>query len=274
MNGPLEKPDIHPSAIVSTEAKVGAGVKIGPYCLVEEDTTIGDKCVLHSHVVIKKGTHLGQGCIIHPFAVLGDDPQDIAFDSVIKSGVKIGALCQIRESFTVHRSTRENGFTQIGESCLLMAGSHVGHDCQLGNHVILVNQVMLAGHVRVGDYAFFGGGCGVHQFVEIGESVMLGGNGSYSGCIPPFLLVSGRDCIHGINLVGLRRRGFSRDEIREIKHLYQQIFRTPGERNYKRKALELANSGTAQTSRGQQFLHFFSNLRRPLARPVNEKLPE
>ncbi len=216
---------IHSTAIVSSQAEIGAEVEIGPYCIVEAGTQIGDGCRLVAHVNIREGTSLGSETIVCEGAVLGGLPQHL--NAPANPGtLVIGARNTVREHVTIHRSMTAGKATQIGDNCLLMVGCHVAHDCCLGNEVILTNGVMLGGHIQVGDRACFGGNAAVHQFTRVGRLAMVGGCTKVVQDVPPFMLTDGTTAfIIGLNKVGLRRAGFDRNNIAELKAAYRLIYR-------------------------------------------------
>ena len=218
---------IHPTAVVHAGARLGSGVTVGPFTCIEEDVTIGDDCRIGSHVAIMRYTTLGAGCAVHPNAVLGDLPQDLAFGNV-PSEVRIGAGCTIREGVTVQRGTKEGTVTSIGDQCFLMAYAHCAHNVTLGKRVILVNNVMLAGYVEVGDGVFIGGGAGVHQFCRVGRLAMLGGNSSVSVDVPPFMTTHSGEYndIAALNVVGMRRAGLGGEARKIIKRAFVLLYGT------------------------------------------------
>lgn len=247
---------IHPSTIVDLTAHIEDDCSIGPFCVIEKGVTLGHGVTLDSHVVLKTGTILEDNVHVHAQAVLGDDPQIVGKNFDFKSGIIVGSHSVIREGVTIHRASEEGKNTLIGSDCLLMAFSHVGHDTYVGNHCILANQVLLAGCVSVQDYAFLSGGSMVHQFVHIGESAFVSGNAEITMHIPPFITVLDRNYIANLNVVGLQRRGFSSEEVADVKALYRQIY--DGESlSFKRKAADLLQKQVAKTEKGKQFLNFF-----------------
>jgi len=244
-------------------------MNIHPTALVDEGVQLGEGCVLHAYASIKRGTILGDGVVVHSFAVIGDEPQDLHFDPSIRSGVRIGARTVIREHATVHRSTRPDTFTEVGAACLLMVSSHVGHDVRVGNHVVISNTALVAGHARIGDHAFLSGGVLIHQFCRVGESAMLGGGARVSRDVPPFTLAVERNTLAGINLVGIRRRGFSSSAIRELKKAFHVVYDAHGNvRENARRALE---SGAFQEAAARQFLADFSEGARGFIRPRRKR---
>ena len=217
---------IHALAAVHPEARIGREVNIGPFCVIEDDVAIGDRTTLGSHVIIKRGTMLGSDNRIFDGAILGGLPQHIHIPE--RPGrVVIGSGNTIRESVTVHRALEEDATTTLGDNNLLMVNAHVAHDCQLGNHVILTNNTLLGGHVTVGDRAYVSGAVAVHQFCRIGSLAMVGGQARVVKDIPPFVTVDGLSSfVVGLNTIGLRRAGFSGEEIQQLKDAYRVIYRS------------------------------------------------
>ena len=217
---------IHPTAIIETGAIIGENTIIGPYCHIGSNVIIGNNVNLKSHVVIMEDTILGDGCIVYPFASLGQKPQDLKYKGE-RSKLEIGKNTVIREYVTANIGTEPGGMiTKIGDNCLIMAYCHIAHDCIIGNNVILVNGVNLSGHVVVGDYAIIGGMSAVKQFTRIGKHAMIGGcTGVDRDIIPYGIVRSDRiTTIKGLNIIGLKRRGFSVDEIKEMISAYREIF--------------------------------------------------
>ncbi|MBP5273346.1 MAG: acyl-ACP--UDP-N-acetylglucosamine O-acyltransferase [Abditibacteriota bacterium] len=205
--------DIHNSAIIAPDARIGENVKIGPYCVIGENVVIGDGTCLMSNVVIQKDTTIGKNNVIHSGAVLGGDPQDLKYNGE-QSFLEIGDDNQIREYVTIHRGSHEGQTTVIGDSNLLMACSHIGHDVTVRNHVICANYVGVSGHCVIEDYAIIGGLAGLHQFVRVGKMAMIGGLSKVNIDIPPFTLCDGNPLrVRSINSVGLRRRGIDKESI-------------------------------------------------------------
>lgn len=220
---------VHPTAIVSPGARLGNGVKIGPYCIVGEHVVLHDYVELISHVVVEGRTSVGAGTRLFPFASIGHQPQDLKFHGEA-SRVEIGERCTIRESVTINPGTEGGGMvTKVGDDCLLMACSHVAHDAQVGNHVVLANYVGLAGHTIIGDHVRFGGMCAVHQFVRIGQHAFIGAQSMVDADVIPYgLAVGNRARLGGLNLVGLKRRGFDRESIHTLRAAYRMIFSSEG----------------------------------------------
>lgn len=216
---------IHSSAVISEKAVVGDRVSIGPFCVVGEGVVLHDDVELKSHVSIVGDTEVGDGTVIYPFASIGQIPQDLKYGGE-KSRIRIGKRNHIREHVTIHPGTIGGVMeTVIGDDCLLMVGSHVAHDCIIGNNVIMANNATMGGHVTIGDFAILGGLSAVHQFVRIGEHAMIGGLAGVTNDIVPYAFVPAkRTDIDGINLVGLRRRGFSSDDISSIREAFNILF--------------------------------------------------
>lgn len=221
--------DIHPTAIIDPNAEIGAGVKVGPYSVVGAGVKLGDGVELMSHVVVAGTTSVGAGTRIFPFSSIGHQPQDLKFKGEASS-LEIGERNVIREHVTMNPGTEGGGLmTRTGNDCLFMVGAHVAHDCQIGNNVILVNNATMAGHVTVEDWAIVGGLSAVHQFVRIGKHAMIGGMSGVEHDVIPYGTVTGnRAKLEGLNIVGLKRRGFSRDMIHEIRKAYRMIFAEEG----------------------------------------------
>jgi UDP-N-acetylglucosamine acyltransferase len=218
---------IHKTALVHEKARIGENVEIGPYAIIGEHVSIGDGTWVGPHTVIEGWTEIGRDNRIFQFASIGADPQDLKFGGE-ESHLKIGDRNMIREFVTLHRGTAEGGgVTVIGSDSLLMAYSHVAHDCILGNRVILANAATLAGHVRIDDHAILGGLCAIHQFTRVGCHVMISGGAMVVQDIPPYTIAQGdRAKTVGINQVGLKRRNFSDEAIRDIKQAYKLMFRS------------------------------------------------
>ncbi|MSO70789.1 MAG: acyl-ACP--UDP-N-acetylglucosamine O-acyltransferase [Alphaproteobacteria bacterium] len=216
---------IHATAVVEPGARVGDNVTIGPYSVVGSDVELGDGVRIHSHVVIAGRTRIGPNCEIFPFAVLGHRPQDLKYKGE-PSELLIGANNVIREHVTMHPGTTGGGMvTRIGDNNLFMVGVHVAHDCVIGNKVIMANCATLGGHVQVGDHSVLGGLSAVHQFVRIGKHAMVGGMSGVENDLIPFGSATGeRARLSGLNIVGMKRRGFSREEIHALRAAFKLIF--------------------------------------------------
>lgn len=217
---------IDPRAIVSSRAKIGSNVEIGPFCIIESDVEIGDGCRLESNISIKSGTILGENNQIHNGTVIGGPPQHTSATGPF-GNVVIGNNNVFRENVTIHRAMKESSATIIGDECYLMVNAHVAHDCTIGNNVVLVNNVMVAGHVQIGNRANLGGGAAVHQFCRVGAMVMVGGQAHVIQDVPPFVTVDGLTSrIVGLNQIGLRRSGKTTEEIKTLKAVYRLVFRS------------------------------------------------
>jgi UDP-N-acetylglucosamine acyltransferase len=220
---------IHPTAVVDTRAEIASSAIIGPFCVVGPEVRLGDSVELISHVVVAGRTTIGSGTRIFPFASIGHQPQDLKYRGE-PSTLEIGQNNQIREHVTMNPGTEGGGMiTQVGNDCLFMASAHVAHDCILGNNVIMANNATLAGHVTIGEFAFLGGLSAVHQFVRIGKHAMIGGMSGVEADVIPFGTVIGnRAYLSGLNIVGLKRRGFSRDDIHTLRNAYRLLFAPEG----------------------------------------------
>ncbi len=219
----------HPSAVVEPGARLGRGVTIGPFCHVGPDVELEDGVELVSHVALAGRTKIGARSRIFPFASIGHQPQDLKYRGE-PSRLEIGADCLIRESVTINPGTEGGGMlTRVGDRCAILANAHVGHDCRIGNDVILSNNVMIAGHVTIGDFASLGGGAAVIQFTRIGAHAFLGGlSGLEHDLIPYGLAFGNRAALAGVNLVGLKRRGFPRETINDLRRAYRLLFAPEG----------------------------------------------
>lgn len=220
---------IHPTAIIAEGAHIGDEVVIGPYCVIGAHVKLASGVKLHSHVVVDGHTEIGEQTEIFPFASLGTAPQDLKFHGE-PSRLVIGKRNKIREHVTMNPGTEGGGMlTQVGDDCLFMMSSHVAHDCSVGNRVILANCATLAGHVTVGDFAIIGGLSAVHQFVRIGHNAMVGGMSGVESDVIPYGLVKGeRASLHGLNLVGMDRRGYTRDDVNTAREAYSSLFHGQG----------------------------------------------
>jgi UDP-N-acetylglucosamine acyltransferase len=219
----------HPTAVIEAGANIGAGAKIGPYCVVGSDVTLGEGVELVSHVVVAGRTTIGPRTRIFPFASIGHQPQDLKYHGE-PSTLTIGSDCLIREGVTINPGTEGGGMTTtVGDRCAFLANSHVGHDCHVGNNVVMSNNVMLAGHVTVGDFVIIGGGAAVIQFARVGAHAFVGGmSGLENDLIPYGMALGNRAYLSGLNIVGLQRRGFSRDNIHDLRRAYRALFAAEG----------------------------------------------
>ncbi|MEM8791112.1 MAG: acyl-ACP--UDP-N-acetylglucosamine O-acyltransferase [Pseudomonadota bacterium] len=220
---------IHPTAIVEDGAVVGSDVRIGPYCVVGGEVELSNGVELISHVAVAGRTKIGPRTRVWPFASVGHQPQDLKYNGEA-SRLEIGADCMIREHATLNPGTEGGGMvTRVGDKCLLMMGSHVGHDSQIGSNVIMANNATLGGHVEVQDFVLLGGLCAVHQFVRIGAYSVVGGMTGVERDVIPFGSVLGdRAALGGLNLIGLKRRGFDRETIHVLRSAYRDLFEGEG----------------------------------------------
>lgn len=248
-------PLVHPSAIIDPQARVAEDVEIGPFAIVEAGATIAAGCRIAAHAIIRAGSILDEMVVVDSFAVIGGLPQDLAFSPATASGVHIGKGSVIREGVTIHRSSQAAGVTRVGANCLLMVNAHVAHDCQLQDKVILANNVMLAGHVHIGSGSFLGGGCGIHQFVTIGQLVMVAGNASITYDVPSYVMVAERSTVTGLNVVGLKRH-LPGEVISDLRACYKSVYLRAGD------PVKAAQATTAQTREGKDFLACFASSRR------------
>lgn len=218
--------NIHPSAIVSTQATIGENVTIGPFCTVGDHVTLHDNVTLKAHVVVDGFTVVGEGTTIYPFASIGQPPQTRHDEQAQPTKLIIGKNNAIREYVTMQPGTAAGGLvTSVGDNGLFMAGIHIAHDCHIGNNVTMANYATLAGHVIVGDYVTIGGLAAVHQFVRIGHHAFIGGTAGVKYDVIPYAIVMGRpDNVSGLNLVGLKRSGVSREDIMEMVSAYNDLF--------------------------------------------------
>ncbi len=220
---------IHSLAVVDPAARLGMNVVIGPFCTVGPDAEIEDGACLISHVVIDGHTRIGADAVLYPFVTVGMAPQDLKYRDE-PTRTEIGARSQLREHVTIHRGTATGrGITRVGTDCMLMAVSHVAHDCQIGNGVIVANNVVMGGHVSIGDNAVIGGAAAIHQFVRIGRAAMIGGVSGVEADVIPFAIALGnRARLASLNVIGLRRRSFSREQIARLRAAFKLMFRDPG----------------------------------------------
>jgi len=256
---------IHPTAVIDPEAEIGEGVEIGPYSIIEKGVSIGQETKIGPHVVIREGTHIGKKCQIFQFASIGEAPQAFAYRGE-KTFLLIGDQNIIREFVTLHRGTPHGGGkTVIGNNNYLMAYSHVAHDCQIGNQVILANGATLAGHILIEDHAIIGGLSAVHQFCQIGTHAFISGLTGVSLDIPPYMLASGsRAKLFGLNNVGLKRHHFSENSLKALKKAYRTIFRSGLTLE---KALKMVREDTiSQVPEVQHLLDFIQRSKRGISR--------
>ncbi len=216
---------IHPTAIVDPRAKIGAGGRVGPFAVIDAEVELGENCIVGPHAYLTGVTKIGANNRFHCGAVIGDAPQDLKYKDA-PTRVRIGDHNVFREHVTVNRATTPDAATVVGSNNFIMAGAHVAHNCAVGHHVIIANGAMLGGHVTVQDRAFISGACLVHQFCRVGTLALMQGKAGISKDLPPFTVARGNNRICGLNVVGLRRAGFSAAERLELKQLYHALFRS------------------------------------------------
>ncbi|HVF70187.1 MAG TPA: acyl-ACP--UDP-N-acetylglucosamine O-acyltransferase [Chthoniobacterales bacterium] len=214
---------IHPAAIVDPGARIGPDVEIGPYAIVGSGAVIGERCTIQAHAIIEGAVKMGADNFVGYGAVIGAMPQDLSFDPKTASSVVIGDANVIREYCTIHRGSTEGSATVIGDRNFLMVGTHLGHNCMIGNRVVIANDCLLAGHVRIDDQAFIGGGSRFHQGIRMGRLVMA--EGRFTQNLPPFLGAAKNE-VYGMNIVGMRRANFTADERDEIKRAFKLLYRS------------------------------------------------
>ncbi len=255
---------IHPTAIVDSKAEISADVEIGPYAIIGENVSIGSGTVIGSHVVIEPYVNIGPDCKIFQFAAIGAPPQSLKYKGE-RTYIKIGRATIIREFVTIHRGTDfGGGITQIGDECFLMAYTHIAHDCLIGRQVVMSNNATLAGHITIGDYATVGGLSAIHQFVNVGDYAFIGGKSAVVKDIPPFVIAAGdRAKLHGLNTVGLKRQGFSRKTLSELKKVYRIVFRIGITLN---ESIERVSAEVEQIPEVIKFVEFIKSSERGITR--------
>ncbi|SEA46696.1 acyl-ACP--UDP-N-acetylglucosamine O-acyltransferase [Rubrimonas cliftonensis] len=251
----MSAPVIHPTALVDPGAAIGARVVIGPFCVIGPDVALGEDVRLESHVVVAGQTRIGARTRVWPFASLGHQPQDLKFRGEA-TRLEIGADCMIREHVTMNPGTEGGGgLTRVGDRGLFMVGVHVGHDCMVGDDVILANNATLGGHVEVGDMAVLGGICAVHQRVRIGRGAMVGGmTGVEKDVIPYGSVIGDRARLAGLNLVGLKRRGAQRDDVNALRAAFRAVFHGEGSLAARAEAARTAYAGSALATEMIEFV--------------------
>lgn len=233
---------IHHTAIIGKRVKIDRTVEIGPYAIIEDGVVIGKNVKIYARAHVSSGTEIGEGTEVHMGAVLGHLPQDLAFEGK-KTYLRIGKKNIIREYVTIHRGTKEGTATELGNGNFLMALSHVGHNCVLGDNVILANGALLGGYVTVENQVFISGNVVVHQFCKIGKLAIVGGFSGVNKDVPPFMTVRGPSVIWSVNLVGMRRAGFKRDVISEIKDAFKLIYKSDLNTKQAIREIEKKNPG-------------------------------
>ena len=256
--------NIHPTAIISPDSTLAEGVEVGPYSIIGPDVHIGKNTVIGPHVVIETQTDIGEACRISQFASLGGAPQDLKYRGE-KTRVVIGSHNTIREYVTINRATTSDiGVTIIGDHNLLMAYCHVAHNCKLGNHIVMANAAHLAGHIHVEDYAIIGGLSGVHQFTRIGAHCIIGGASAVTKDVPPFVMASGNFAkLYGLNLIGLKRRGFDEETLQALRDAYRIVFRSS---LLLSTAIKKVEQEVADIAEVRQFLDFIRKSERGICR--------
>jgi len=215
---------IHPTALVDPDAQIGADVEIAPFSVIGPQAAIGNRTIVQSHVVIEGDVAIGTDNFIGHGTIIGSPPQDLSFSLERKTKVEIGNDNVIREYCTIHRGSPEGSVTKIGDNNFLMVGTHIGHNCKIGNNVVIANNCLLAGHVRVDDGAFLGGGSTFHQHMHVGRLVMVQGSSAFGKDLPPFVIAAERNYVVGLNVVGLRRAGFSVRDRDELKAAFKLLY--------------------------------------------------
>lgn len=256
--------DIHKTAIVSPKAELADSVSIGPFCIIGAGAVIKKGTKLISNVVVEGNTEIGEDCTVYPFASIGLPPQDIKYKNE-KTGVKIGKKNIIREYVTIHRASVGGGvITEVGDSNFIMGYVHIAHDCKIGSGVTMANVTTLAGHVVVEDFAVFGGLVVVHQFTRIGAYAMVGGFSGIGQDIPPYTMASGaRAKLYGLNLIGLKRQGFSDETINNLKKAYKILFR---EKKTLKEALKKIKADLPDTKEIRHLVEFIEKNKRGICR--------
>jgi UDP-N-acetylglucosamine acyltransferase len=221
--------EIHPTAVVARGAELGLGVRIGPFCTIGPHVVIEDRARLVSHVVVDGHTRIGPDTALYPFCTVGLEPQDTKYRGE-PTRCEIGARTQVREHCTIHRGTANGrGVTTVGVDCIVLVAAHIAHDCDIGDHVLIVNNVVMGGHVSIAEHAVIGGAAALHQFIRIGRAAMVGGVSGVEADVPPFGSVIGnRARLAGLNVVGLKRRGFNKAQIQRLRAAYRLLFSSGG----------------------------------------------
>lgn len=255
-----------PLAYVHPGAKIARNVVIEPFTTISNNVEIGSGTWIGSNVTIMEGARIGENCRIFPGAVIAAVPQDLKFDGE-DSLVEIGDNTTIRECVTINRGTSASGTTKVGSNCLVMATSHIAHDCVIGDNAIIVNGVALAGHVTIGSYSIIGGLAAVHQFINIGEHAMISGGALVRKDVPPFTKAAKEPLSYvGINSIGLRRRGFDTDKIREIQNIYRILYQSKYNNT---QAIEIIEATMEATSERDEIITFIRNSKRGIMKGYN-----
>jgi len=263
---------IHPTAIVDPAAQIGTDVELGPYSIIGPNVSIGERSTIQSHVVIEGDVVIGAGNFIGHGAIIGAPPQDLSFSLERKTKIAIGNKNVIREYCTIHRGSAEGSATKIGDNNFLMVGVHVGHNCEISNNVIIANNCLLAGHVLVDDHAFLGGGSTFHQNMHVGRLVMVQGSSAFGKDLPPFTIAAERNSIFGVNVVGLKRAGFSAKDREEIKDAFKLLYASGLNISQALEKAAAVNFGEP----AREFFEFIANAKKrgicPLKRGADEEM--
>ncbi len=238
---------IHPAALIDPAAELAADVHVGPCAVIEAGARVGPGCRIEAHAQLVGRVTLAEGVTIGRGAVIGGDPQDLSFDPATDSSVEIGPHCVLREHVTIHRGSKPGAVTRVGAHNFLMVGAHLGHDVQLGDHNVIANQVLFGGHVVMGHRCFVGGGSVFHQFVRVGDFCMVQGLSGFSKDLPPFTMAAGVNHVVGLNIVGLRRNGFSTTDRLQIKRAFDHFYRSGHNFSQALAALDRANTNAGPT---------------------------
>jgi len=261
---------IHPTAIIHPTVQFADDLVVGPYAIIEENAVIGVGTRIEAHAQILRGTCIGENCSIGRSAIIGGDPQSVAFDCSLPSQVVLGNGNRVREFVTIHRSMYEGGATKIGDNNFFMTGSHLGHDVTVENSNVIANNVLLAGHVQVGSNCFFGGGSVFHQFIRVGDYALTQGVSGFSMDVPPYVVASGINKVQGINVIGLKRAGFDSSTRFEIKRAFDLIYRSG---NNLSQAIAAARK-RSWVEAAEKLIHFIESRGKkgicPLGRRVSE----
>lgn len=256
---------IHPTAVISPGARLAEGVEIGPYAVISDDVNIGKNTIIGPHTVIEEHTDIGESCHIFQFCSIGGIPQDLKYRGE-KTRVIIGNHNSIREFVTIHRATAADiGTTIMGDHNLIMAYCHIAHNCRLGSHIVMANSANLAGHIHIDDHAIIGGLSGILQFVRIGAHSIVGGASAVTKDVPPFAMVSGNHAkLYGLNLIGLKRRGFAKETIAALQEAQRIFFRSS---LTVAKACEKIRAEVPDIAEVRQFIEFIENSPKGVCRP-------
>jgi len=265
----VTKSEIDKKAVISKSASIGEGVTVGPYSVIGDNVTVGDNVVIGAHAVIERDTTIGDGCRIYNFASIGTDPQDIKHKDEDTTLI-IGNGTIIREFTTLNRGTvAGGGVTKVGDNCFLMAYSHIAHDCDIGNDVIIANAVNLAGHITIEDYVVIGGQVVIHQFARLGKHSIIGGASAVPQDVPPFMnAVGNRAVLHGLNSIGLKRRGFSSESVSSLKKAYAMIFRA---NRVLKEVLEEVEDTLSESDEVMYLVDFLKNSKRGFIRSCRKR---